>query len=100
MSPGYPPPYYYIPPKHPQATTAMVLGILGIAACGILAPIAWSIGGKAVNEIDANPAAYSGRGEANAGKILGIVGTCIFVLSIVAVVGLFSLSFAFSTSSG
>jgi hypothetical protein len=98
MSPGYPPPYY-IPPKHPQATTAMVLGILGIALCGILAPIAWSIGGKAVTEIDANPAAYSGRGEANAGKIMGIVGTCILIFTIVAGVGLIALSTALESSS-
>lgn len=98
MSPGYPPPYY-IPPKHPQATTAMVLGILGIAVCGVLAPIAWNIGGKAVNEIDANPAAYSGRGEANAGKILGIVGTCLLVLGLVAVIGLFSLGVVVDSSS-
>lgn len=99
MSPGYPPPYY-VPPKHPQAITAMVLGILGIAVCGILAPIAWSIGGKAVKEIDANPAAYSGRGEANAGKILGIVGTCLIALAIVAVVGMFALSASFAATSG
>ncbi|KRC64822.1 hypothetical protein ASE12_08590 [Aeromicrobium sp. Root236] len=91
MSPGYPPPYY-VPPKHPQATTAMVLGILGIAACGILAPIAWSIGGKAIKEIEANPGLYSGQGEANAGRILGIVGTCIFGFTILAMIGLLSLS--------
>lgn len=95
MSPGYPPPYY-VPPKHPQATTAMVLGILGIAVCGILAPIAWVIGGRAVNEIDAQPAAYSGRGEANAGRIMGIIGTCIIALTLLAVIGLLSLSVAFA----
>ena len=55
----------------------MVLGILGLALCGIFAPFAWSTGGKAVKEIDANPAGYSGRGEPSAGKIMGIVGTCI-----------------------
>ncbi|KAA1397281.1 DUF4190 domain-containing protein [Aeromicrobium ginsengisoli] len=98
MSSGYPPPYY-VPPKHPQATTAMVLGILGIAVCGFIAPFAWSIGGKAVKEIDANPQAYSGRGEANAGKILGIVGSCILILGIVALIGLFSLGVAVDSSS-
>ena len=99
MSSGYPPPYY-VPPKHPQAVTAMVLGILGIAVCGILAPIAWSIGGKAVREIDANPSAYSGRSEANAGKIMGIVGTCLIVLGIVAFIGVFALSASFAATSG
>ena len=44
--------------------------------------------GKAVKEIDANPAAYSGRGEANAGKIMGIVGTCLLVLVLLGVVAL------------
>jgi len=29
MPPGYQ--AYYPPPKHPQATTALILGILGIA---------------------------------------------------------------------
>jgi hypothetical protein len=90
---------FYIPPKHPQATTALVLGILGVALCGILAPIAWAIGGKAVKEIDANPAAYSGHGEANAGRILGIVGTCILAFSALALVGVLALSFSFSSSS-
>lgn len=90
---------YHLPPKHPQATAALILGILGIAACGLCAPFAWSIGGKAVREIDANPAAYSGRSEANAGKILGIVGTCLIVLAVVAVVGLFAIGISVSSSS-
>jgi hypothetical protein len=66
----------------------MILGILGIAVCGICAPFAWSIGSKAVKEIDANPAAYSGRSEANAGKIMGIVGSCLLIAGL-AFVALF-----------
>lgn len=92
--PGFPP-QYHVPPKHPQATTAMVLGILGLVVCGVLAPFAWSIGSKAVKEIDANPAAYTGRGEANAGKIMGIVGSCLLAFGLalgllVVVVGIAS----------
>lgn len=99
--PQYPPGYqpYYVPPKHPQATTAMVMGILGLAVCGVLAPIAWVMGGRAVQEIDANPAAYSGRSEANAGKIMGIVGSCLIILMIVGFIGVFALTAAFETSS-
>ncbi|KQV74195.1 hypothetical protein ASC61_03755 [Aeromicrobium sp. Root344] len=77
----------------------MVLGILSVAVCGLLAPIAWSIGGKAVKEIDANPGAYSGRGEANAGKILGIVGSCLLIVGLVALIGLLSLGLAVDSSS-
>ena len=100
VPPGqYPPPgpgqpYYYAPqpPKHPQATTAMILGILGLVLCGVIGPFAWVMGSKAVAEIDANPHAYSGRGEANAGKIMGIIGTVLLGLAVLiiglAVIGL------------
>lgn len=90
---GYPYPQYAPPPpKHSQATPAMVFGIVSLAglfACVVpilLAPVAWILGAKAVKEIDANPAAYSGRGEANAGKIMGIIGTCLLVLVLIGIV--------------
>ncbi len=50
----------------------------------LVAPVAWIIGAKAVKEIDANPGRYGGRSEANAGKIMGIVGTCLLVLALLA----------------
>jgi len=81
-------PYAGLPvaPKHPSAVTALVLGIVGVAGvvlCGIgtvVAPFAWYLGQKSTNEIDQNPGAYSGRGESNAGKIFGIIGTILLVL--------------------
>lgn len=85
--PGYPQ-YAYAPPKHPRAVTAMVLGIVGLAGLVtclvplLAAPFAWAIGARAVKEIDANPTAFSGRGEANAGKIMGIIGTGFLILAI------------------
>lgn len=98
--PGYyPPPGYGYqlyptpPPKHPKATTAMVLGIVAVAgglmACGLptlIAPFAWLTGHKAVKEIDASGGTIGGRSEAHAGKILGIVGTVMLVLIIAAVI--------------
>lgn len=80
------PPYPSLP-AHPQATTALVLGILGLALCALAAPFAWAIGKKAVDEIDRYPASYSGRSVANAGRILGIVGTVIMGLAVVIFVG-------------
>lgn len=77
---------YYAPPKHPQATTALVLGIIGLVVCQVISPFAWSIGAKAVREIDANPQAYAGRSEASAGKILGIVGTVLLGLGLLVLV--------------
>ncbi len=96
---GYPPPGYgygygsgYAPTQeHPHGTLILVLGILSIVACGILGPVAWIMGNKAIKEIDANPAAYSNRGNAQAGRIIGIVATCLlaFVVVIYALIAVF-----------
>jgi len=98
---AYPPPAYYPygpPPKHPNATTAMVLGIVAVAG-GVLcylpllmAPFAWFTGSKAVRDIDESRGALGGRGEAMAGKVLGIVGTALLALAIAGIVTLVVLT--------
>jgi hypothetical protein len=99
--PGYPPPGYYPygpPPKHPNATTAMVLGIVAVAGGVIcylpllIAPFAWFTGSKAVRDIDESGGAQGGRGEAVAGKVLGIIGTALLALALAAIVLLVVLS--------
>jgi hypothetical protein len=92
-------------PDHPSATTAMVLGIIGlvgIAFCGgitlVLSPFAWVVGAKAVREIDASPGRYAGRDRAQGGKIMGIIGTVLLALAIVAIIGVIVLLVAVSTS--
>ncbi|MET0930913.1 MAG: DUF4190 domain-containing protein [Aeromicrobium sp.] len=96
---GYPPPGYGYPqyvaaPKHAKATTAMVLGIVSVAAglmCYLpllLAPFAWFTGSKAVRDIDESRGALGGRGEATAGKVLGIIGTVLLALGL-AMIALF-----------
>ena len=99
--PQYPQaPYNYTPPApaHPSANTAMVLGIIalaGIVTCSgltlVLAPFAWAIGGKAVREIDANPAMYGGRSAASAGRVMGIIGTILLILGIIAIIAIIAL---------
>jgi hypothetical protein len=71
---------------HPQGTTILVLGILSILCCGILGPVAWVMGNNAIAEIDRNPAGYSNRGQVNAGRICGIVGTALWVIGILVTV--------------
>jgi uncharacterized membrane protein YjgN (DUF898 family) len=86
---AHPPPgQYYPPPKHPQATTVLVLGILGLVVCQVLGPFAWSMGNKAQKEMLANPGAYSGDGEINAGRILGIISTAILGLVLLFLVAM------------
>lgn len=60
-----------------QATAALVLGILGFVCCFLCAPFAWWIGAAEVSAIDAGRRPPQNRGVGNAGKILGIIGTCL-----------------------
>jgi uncharacterized membrane protein YjgN (DUF898 family) len=95
----YPPPAYQPPPPaHRQATTVLVLGILGIVVCGLCGPFAWAMGNRVVAEIDASRGAVGGRQEANIGRILGIVATVLLIAGVaffvlaVALLGTFSIT--------
>jgi hypothetical protein len=84
---GYPPmqpgPYPYAPPPHPQSTTALVLGLIGLLCCALASPFAIWLGQKSMREIDASGGQLGGRGQAQAGFILGIVGLVLWALAIV-----------------
>ena len=82
--PATPPPYN-APRDHPQTTTILILGILGLVLCQVLGPFAWSMGNKALREIDASNGQLGGRDTTNVGRILGIIATAILVLGIVVV---------------
>ena len=73
---------YGAPQEHPQGTTILVLGIVGIFTA-ICAPIAWVLGSKARKEIAASGAHYSNEQNINIGRILGMVFTIIYAVSIV-----------------
>ena len=73
---------YTGPREHPQGVTILVLGILSLAVCGLIGPVAWVMGSSALTEIDANPSAYTNRSTVQAGKICGIIGTVIMGLSV------------------
>ena len=101
---GSPAPYnqpYGAPPEHPQGTMILVLGIVGIFTA-VCAPIAWVLGSKAKKEIAASGIHYSNEQNVNIGRILGMVFSILYavsiVLTIVAVIILFV--FAASTSGG
>lgn len=81
---GPPPqqPYWVRPPDHPQTTTVLVLGIVGLALCQILGPVAWVMGNRVVGEIDASRGLLGGRDTANIGRILGIVSSVLLILGV------------------
>jgi hypothetical protein len=82
-----PPVGHRIAADHPRATIALVLGILGIVTCQVVAPFALVIGRRAVKEIDASNGAIGGRGLAQAGYILGIIGTVLLGLAVLVGAG-------------
>jgi hypothetical protein len=95
-APPAPPPSgeYAAPPanrKADGAIPALVLGILGIVLCPLCAPFAWVLGQKAERLVDASGGMLSGRGEATAGKILGIIGTVLIVLGILLIIVLIAV---------
>ena len=107
---GYPQAGYpqagYGPPDLPRATTALVLGIIGLAgglACGLpilLSPAAWVVGHRARKEIRSAPTQWGGESRASAGMILGIIGTVLLVLGVLALVAIVIVAIATSNSSG
>ena len=73
------------PPRRADGSIpALVLGILGLVLCPLCAPFAWALGRKAELDVDASGGMLTGRGEATAGKILGIV-TCVLYGLLIAI---------------
>jgi Domain of unknown function (DUF4190) len=97
--PPYGPPPMAYAPDHPKATTSLVLGILGLVVCGLIAPFAWRIGKRTLDEIDGSHGQLGGRGTAQAGYVLGIIGTVVLLLGLLAGLLLTVLAIVSSTNA-
>jgi hypothetical protein len=73
------------PLESSQAVTVLVLGILSLVVCGILGPIAWKLGNDELTAISAGRRPAENVGMAQAGRICGIVGTCLLGLGLLFV---------------
>ncbi|MGP4099331.1 DUF4190 domain-containing protein [Nonomuraea sp. KM90] len=81
--PDYGPGYYGPPPQsHPSGTTILVLGILSLVVCTFIGPFAWSMGTKALREIDASGYVYENRGHVQAGRICGIISSIMLMVTL------------------
>jgi hypothetical protein len=60
----------------------LILGILSVLCCAILGPIAFFIGNGSLNRIRASGGTLGGAGLAQAGRILGIIGTVFLALGV------------------
>ena len=104
---GYPPPggygpgFGYAPPQdHPNASTAMILGLVGLIGgfvCGFTlfaSPFALWLGAKAKREIDASGGQIGGRSNAQTGFVTGLIGTILLVLGIIALAVFLAIGFS------
>jgi len=89
--PGYPP-YQPTPPTDGLGLASMIIGITALVlSClygiGLLgAPAALIMGRISMKRIDRSEGRLGGRGMAQAGFILGIIGTVLLVLAIIALI--------------
>lgn len=68
------------PVEHPNATAVLWLGAASLLCCGLLGPVAWALGKRALDQIEESGGAYGGRAQVMVGFILGIVGTILMVI--------------------
>ena len=80
--------------KPHRGTLILVLGILGLVVCAPLAIAAWVMGSGDLKQMDPGAMDPSGRGNTQAGKICGIIGTILMVIVIIVFGILFTIGFA------
>lgn len=82
----------YRMPDDPGAQTSLIVGIVALGVgmlCGIGflgSPVAWVMGARAKRRIDQAQGRLGGRGNAQAGMILGIVGTVLLALALLVMI--------------
>lgn len=84
-------------PEASQASTALVLSIIGLVCCQVLGIVGWVMGNNELEAIKAGKRNPANEGTANAARIIGIVATVILgigiLLALLAVAGLMAIPF-------
>ena len=82
---GHAPAAYPSYPLPPRSNTVLVLGVLSLLMCTVMGPFAWSMGTEELRRIDSGLTAPHGRSTASAGRICGIVATCLLCFSLLMI---------------
>jgi hypothetical protein len=82
-------------PEKSQATTILILGIIGLLCCAPLGIAAWVMGNTELAAMDAGRRDPAQRTTANGGRILGIVAVALWAIGLVVagVSGVFTNGF-------
>lgn len=79
--------------KPHRGTLILVFGILSlVVSCFPLGIAAWIMGNGDLKQMDAGTMDPSGRSNTNAGRICGIIGTVLLIISVVVFVGVMILA--------
>lgn len=97
VPPAVRPPIHSFPKEYPgatrnDATTVFILGLLGIILCQLCAPVAWSKGNTYVQCCALNDVQPDGLGVA--GRVMGIIGTVLLVLTLIWILIIFGMMLA------
>ena len=85
--------------KPHRGTLVLVLGILSLVVCAPLGIAAWIMGNNDLKEIAAGTMDPSGQQTTNIGKILGMIGTILLALGLIAFVAAMALGGAASMAA-
>jgi len=80
--------------KPHRGTLILVLGILSLVVCSPLGIAAWVMGSGDLKQMDAGTMDPSGRGNTQAGKICGIIGTILLIVGVIIMALFFMLGLA------
>ncbi len=85
--------------EHPKATQVLILGVIGLVAFTPLAIAAWVVGAKAKAEMERDPGRYAPSSSLQTGYVLGIIGTVLCALTVLALLVVVVVALATSGSA-
>lgn len=82
-----------------STTSLIVTGILGIVCCGFLAPYTWIKSNEAIKTLDAGYGNMADKSTYNITRIIGIIGTVLWILGVIGRVATLGQTLSHPTSS-
>lgn len=86
------PPGGYMKPE--RGTMILIFGVLGIVACGIFAFVAYYMGNADLRDMEAGIMDPAGYDNTKTGRLVGLIGIWLMVISLIFAVLVFGFMFA------
>lgn len=93
---GFGPPAAHYP-ESSNALAALICSLGGFVLCGVLFPVGWWLGSNELGGIKTGRRDPTNKGLAQAGRIIGMIGTVLMILGLVFIVVLIAIGVAAET---